>query len=75
MSAIEEKYRFDDDEYGIVFTQDSILDYKYIGNRTAHFSKQDHQLVQDSWLLLDDCSTIFIICNPHLIKDIHKVDH
>ena len=31
-------------------------------------------MIQDSWLLLDDCSTINIICNPHFVTNIHEVN-
>ena len=31
-------------------------------------------MIQYSWLLLDDCSTINIICNPHLATNIHERD-
>ena len=31
-------------------------------------------MIQDLWFLLDDCSTINIICNPHLVTNIHEVD-
>ena len=31
-------------------------------------------MIQDSWLLLNDCSTINIICNPHLVTNIHEVN-
>ena len=31
-------------------------------------------MIQDLWLLLDDCSTINIICNPHIVTNIHKVN-
>ena len=76
MQAFQEDYETDEDEYGIVYcTQNSVtVDYKRIGDRTAQLFKQDHQMIQDSWLLLDDCSTINIIWNPHLITNIHKVD-
>ena len=31
-------------------------------------------MIQDSWLSLDDYSTINIIYNPHLVTNIHEVD-
>ena len=76
IQAIQEDYETEQDEYGIVCcTQNSVIvDYKQISNRTAHLFKQDHQMIQDSWLLLDDCSTINIICNSHLVTNIHEVD-
>ena len=75
MDAFEADYESDEDEYGIVCTQTSVMvDYKRIGDQTAYLSKQDHHMIQDSWLLLDDCSTINIICNPHLITNIHEVN-
>ena len=66
----------DNNEYGIVCNQDStIVDYQHIiGDRIAHLFKQNRQMIQDLWLLLDDCSTIDIICNLHLVIDIYKVD-
>ena len=76
MGAFEEDYESDEDEYDIVYcTQSTVTDnYKRISNSTAHLFKQDHQMIQVSWLLLDDCSTINIICNPHLVDNIHEVD-
>ena len=75
MQAIKEDDDSNKDEYGIVCTQDSVVvDYKQIGSRTAYFFKQDHQMIQDSWFLLDNYSTIDTICNPHLVTDIHEVD-
>ena len=32
-------------------------------------------MILNSWLLLDVCSTINIICNSDLVTDIHEVDH
>ena len=76
MSAIEEDYYLDNNEYSIVYTQESVVvDYKWIGNRTAHLFKQNYQMIQDAWLLLDTCLTINIIYNPHFVTDIiHEVD-
>ena len=65
MQASEGEHDTDEDRYGIICTQDYIVvDYKRIGNRTIHLFKKDHQMIQDSWLWLGDCSTIDIICNP-----------
>ena len=50
------------------------VDYKRTGDRTANIFEQDHQMIQYSWLLLDDFSTINIICNPPLLINIYKVD-
>ena len=79
MDAFEADYESDEDEYGIVCTQTSVktsvvVDYKRISDCTAHLFKQDHQMIQDSWLLLDDCSIINIICNPHLVTNIYEVN-
>ena len=71
----ESDYESDEDKYGIVCTQTSVMvGYKRISDQTAHLFKQDHQMIQDSWLLLDDCSTINIIYNPHLVTNIHEVN-
>ena len=53
-----------------------MVDYKRISDRTgtANLFKQDYQMIQESWLLLDDCSTINIICNQHLVTNIHEVN-
>ena len=75
MDAFEEDYESDDNKYRIVCTQSSVsVDYKRIGDQTAHLFKHDHQMIQDSWLLLDNCSNINIVCNPHLVTNIHKVN-
>ena len=43
MDAFEEDYESDEGKYGIVCTQSSVMvDYKRIGERTAHLFKQDH---------------------------------
>ena len=79
MSAFEADYESDEDEYGIVCTQTAVktaitVDYNRISDRTAQLFNQDHQMIQDLWLLLDDCFTINIICNPHLVTNIHQVN-
>ena len=81
MQVIKEDYgetdedEDEDGEYGIVYTQDSVVvDYKKISNITTHLFKQDHEMIQDSLLLLNDCSTIDIICNLHLVTNIHEMD-
>ena len=75
MSAIEEVYYLDNNEYGIVCTQESVVvDYKRIKNQTAHLFKKNYQMIQDPWLLLDNCLTISIIYNPHFVTDFHEVD-
>ena len=79
MDAFEADYESNKDEYGIVCTQTFVttsvmVDYKRISVCTAHLFKQDHQMIQNSWLLLDDCSIINIICNLHLVTNIHEVN-
>ena len=76
MQAFEKNYESDEDEYGIVCcTQSSVtVDYKRIGDRTVHLFKQEHQMVQDSWLLFDNYSTFNIIGNPNFVTNIHEVD-
>ena len=76
MQVFQKDYKTDENEYGIVCCiQNAVtIDYKHIGDRIAHLFKQDHQMIQDSWLLLDECSTINIIYNPHLVTNIHQVD-
>ena len=56
MSAFDADYESDKDEYGIICTQTSIetavmVDYNRISDCTAHLFNQDHQMIQDSWLL------------------------
>ena len=69
-------YEFNEEEYDIVCCTQILVtvDYKCIGNRTSNIFKQYHQMIQDSWQQMDNCSTINIICNPHHLTNIHKVD-
>ena len=75
MDAFEVDYEFDEATYGIVYTQTSVMvDCKHISDQTVHLFKQDHQMIQDSWLLLDDYSTINIVYNPYLLNNINRVN-
>ena len=75
LQAFEEDYEYDKDKNGIVCcTQSSVtVNCKRISNRTVHLFKHDHQMIQDSWLVLDNCKTINIVCNPYLVTNIYEV--